>query len=306
MSSILLGSLAVLLAALLGYFNWVVGTAERDALQRRTILDVVEARSARWSNRLDMRLRTTGPGRWLNLRLIRAGVNWRLIDVALGLVVLGLLVYITSSQFISWWFALLVTAGAVRLALTLFTTLETRRREAFVGQLPEVARVLSNATSAGLALRSAIRMASEDMAEPASLELRRLSEELDVGTPLNDALNTMQDRLPSRELSLLTRTLIIQARAGGAVVTALRGMSETLEARKDLRREIRTMISGAVFTSWIVLILGAGALLMLNVIAPGTLNRVTSSLVGQATLIVAVALYTAGFLLIRKVTRIEV
>ena len=89
-------------------------------------------------------------------------------------------------------------------------------------------------------------------------------------------------------------------------MTALRGMSETLEARKDLRREIRTMLSGAVFTSWIVLILGAGSLLMMNLISPGTLHKVTSSLIGQVTLIVAGALYALGFLLIRKTTRIDV
>lgn len=306
MSSILLLCLAVLLAAVLGYGNWVLGVGEREALQQRTALDFVEAGSSRWSNRLDIRLRRSGVGRWLHRRLVRAGVSWRVVDVWLGLVTIGVVTYLITTRFITWWFALLVTAGVVRLSLTYFSRLEAKRREEFVAQLPEVARVLSNATSAGLALRSAIRMASDDMAEPAGLELRRLSEELDVGTPLNDALSNLQDRLPSRELSLLTRTLIIQARAGGAVVTALRGMSETLEARKDLRREIRTMLSGAVFTSWIVLILGAGSLLMMNLISPGTLHKVTSSLIGQVTLIVAGALYALGFLLIRKTTRIDV
>ena len=62
-----------------------------------------------------------------------------------------------------------------------------------------------------------------------------------------------------------------KARAGGAVVTALRDMSETLEARKELRREIRTILSGVVYTSWIVLFIGVGAVLAMNAIAPGTL-----------------------------------
>jgi tight adherence protein B len=305
-SSILLLCLAVLVAAVLGYGNWVVGMAQSEALQQRTALDVVEAGSARWINRLDVRLRRSGAGRWLHRRLERAGLAWRVADVWLGLIVLGSVTYLVTSRFISWWFALLVTAGVIRLSLSYFGWRETKRRDSFVAQLPEVARVLSNATSAGLALRSAIRMASDEMAEPAGLELRRLSEELDVGTPINDALTNLQDRLPSRELSLLTRTLIIQARAGGAVVTALRGMSETLEARKDLRREIRTMLSGAVYTSWLVLILGAGSLMMMNLIAPDTLHKVTTSLVGQVTLIVAALLYALGFLLIRKTTRIDV
>ncbi len=306
MTSILLLCLAVLVVAVYGYGTWVAGVNDREALTERTALDLAEAGSSRWINRLDVRLRGAGAGRWLHRRLVRAGLTWRVVDVGLALTALALITFLLASRFISWWFALLVTAGVIRLALSYFDWRETKRREAFVAQLPEVARVLSNATSAGLALRSALRMASDDMAEPAGLELRRLTEELDVGTTLNDALTNLQDRLPSRELSLLTRTLIIQARAGGAVVTALRGMSETLEARKDLRREIRTMLAGAVYTSWIVLFLGAGSLIVMNVIAPGTLHKVTSSLIGQVTLIVSALLYVGGFLLIRKTTRIEV
>ncbi|GLY13872.1 type II secretion system F family protein [Kineosporia rhizophila] len=303
---ILWAASGVLALAVLGYAQWVLGTNEREALTQRTALETVERSSNRWINRLDGRLRRTAHGRWLQMRLDRAGVRWRMADIWLALAGLAVVTYLLSAQLLSWWFAVLAAAAAVRLALTVLDRREARRREDFVGQLPEVARVLSNATSAGLALRSAIRMAGEDLEEPAGSEMARLARELDVGTPLSDALDHLQQRMPSRELALLTRTLIIQARAGGAVVTALRGMSETLEARKDLRREVRTMLSGAVFTSWIVLFLGAGSLLMMNVIAPGTLNEVTSSLIGQVVLVIALVMYAAGFWMIRRTTRIDV
>ncbi|GAB3242067.1 type II secretion system F family protein [Kineosporia babensis] len=303
---ILGAAFGVLAIAVLGYWQWVLGTNERETLAQRTALDVVERSSARWINRFDVRLRRTWHGRRLQLRLDRAGVRWRMADIWLALAALAGLTFVFSSRLLSWWFALFAAAAAVRLALTVLDRREARRREEFVGQLPEVARVLSNATSAGLALRSAIRMAGEDLDDPAGTEMARLAHELDIGTPLNDALDHLQERLPSRELSLLTRTLIIQARAGGAVVTALRGMSETLEARKDLRREVRTMLSGAVFTSWIVLFLGAGSLLMMNVIAPGTLNKVTSSLIGQVILVIALVMYAGGFWMIRRTTRIDI
>jgi tight adherence protein B len=130
--------------------------------------------------------------------------------------------------------------------------------------------------------------------------------ELDLGASIVDTMAALQDRLPSRELSLLTRTLIIQARAGGAMVTALQEMSETLETRKDLRREITTVLSGAVFTSWIVLGLGVGSLVMLNLMAPGTLHKMTSTVIGQTVLAAASALYALGFVMIRRTTRIEV
>lgn len=306
MTSLLLLLAAVLVAGVLGFVNWQVGVAERDALAQRTVLDVVEARAGRWSARLEKRVHRTALGRRLRQRIERAGLAWRTIDVAVALAAIGLIGFGLAQRFMSWWFALAIGLVLVRLSLAYLDRREAQRREAFVAQLPEVARVLSNATSAGLALRSAIRMASDDVPDPAGGELRRLSEELSVGTPIADALGNLHDRLPSRELSVLTRTLIIQARAGGAVVSALRQMSVTLESRKDLRREIRTMLSGAVYTSWLVLLLGAASLLMINLVAPGTLDKVTSSVVGQIALLLAAGMFSLGYVLIRRTTRIEV
>jgi len=306
MIGVLAACLVVLMIAVTGCAQWVLGANEQEALARRGALEDLERSSGRWINRFDVRLRRTWHGRWLRARLDRAGVARRTADVWLGLAGLGVFSVGLAARLLSWWFAVLVALAVVRLALGELDRRELRRREEFVAQLPEVARVLSNATSAGLALRSAIRMAGEDLADPAGAELSRLADELDVGTGLDDALEHLQRRMPSRELALLTRTLVIQARSGGAVVTALRGMSQTLEARKDLRREVRTMLSGAVFTSWIVLLLGAGSLLMMNVIAPGTLLEVTSSLAGQVILVIALLMYAAGFWMIRRTTRVDV
>jgi tight adherence protein B len=305
-SPILLLVLAVLGLGLGGYAMWRFGVGEREALTQRTALDVVEERSARWGHRLERRVRRTRLGRRLARRIERAGLGWRVVDVVAGLAAVALVGYLVAVPFVSWWVAVVVAGGLSWLALGYFDRRENQRREAFIAQLPEVARVLSNATSAGLALRSAIRMASDDMAEPARTELQHLSNELDIGTSMTEALAGMQDRLPSRELSLLTRTLIIQSRSGGAVVTALREMSETLEARKDLRREVRTMLAGSVFTSYVVLILGVGSILVLNLIAPGTLHKITTSLVGQGVLLTATAMYGLGYVLIRRATKIEV
>lgn len=306
MTAVLLLTAATLAVAVLGLRLWVDGTAEQDVLRQRTALDIVEARADRITNRLDARLRRTRPGRWLRLRLERAGSGVRVIDAAIVLAVIFAGSFLLLNKLVSWWTGLLAAALLCRLALTWFDRKEAQRREAFVGQLPEVARVLSNATSAGLALRSAIALTADEVAEPAASELRFLTERLNLGETVESALEDFESHLPSRELSLLTRTLIIQSSAGGEVVSALQAMSETLDARKDLRREIRTMLSGAVFTSYIVLFIGVGSLLMLNVVSPGTLNRMTSSLLGQAALIVAGGMYALGFALIRRQTKVDV
>jgi tight adherence protein B len=297
---------AVLGLAVAGYASWRLGVAERDALEQRTAGTDPEVGLDALTDAWDAAVRRTRPGRWLQARLVRAGLTWRVSTAWLALIGIVLFGFLLANRYMSWWIAVLVAIGLGRAALLYLDRREQQRREAFIAQLPEMARLLSNATSAGLALRAAIAMAAEDLAAPAGPELHRVSQRIAVGTPTSQALDELHDRLPSRELSLLTRTLIIQARAGGAVVTALREMSQTLEARKELRREVRTVLSGAIYTSWVVLILGVGAVLMMNGIAPGTLDRMTSTVVGQLTLALAGALYAIGFLLIRRTTRIEV
>ncbi len=98
---------------------------------------------------------------------------------------------------------------------------------------------------------------------------------------------SLQRRLPSREIAVLMTTLIIQQRAGGDVVRALQDLSDTLDKRRETLREVATIMAGAVYTSYIVPILGLGALLLLNTINPQTLDRMTSEPVGIVALVVA-------------------
>ncbi len=181
-----------------------------------------------------------------------------------------------------------------------------KRIEKFINQLPELARVLANATQAGLALRTAIGMAAEELEAPAGEELGKVAAQLAVGASMDDALGELTDRLPSRELVVLVTTLVLSNRAGGQVVSALRNLTETLEERKETRREVRTQLSQVNMTSYAVPVLGVGALFLLNAIEDGALDRMTGSPIGQACVIIAFGLYAIGFFLIRRLSRIDV
>ena len=149
-------------------------------------------------------------------------------------------------------------------------------------------------------------MASRELADPAGAELRRVVEEMQVGRSVEDALEALRERLPSREVAVLMTTIVIQQRAGGDTVRALGELAQTLEARKDLRREIVTLLSGVVFTSYVVAAIGGGTILLINVISPGVTQEMTSSPIGIAGLVVAGILWTVAFVLIRRTTRVDV
>ncbi|MFJ1806454.1 MULTISPECIES: type II secretion system F family protein [unclassified Streptomyces] len=255
---------------------------------------------------LDRRLRRTEPGRRLERKLAATG-----LDVTPGEFFVSMLATVTGLWLIGQatlapFFGPIAGLLGVWAAWQFLNWQRQKRIEKFINQLPELARILANATHAGLALRTAIGMAAEELEAPAGEELAKVANQLAVGHSMDDALGELADRLPSRELVVLVTTLVLSNRAGGQVVGALRNLTETLEERKETRREVRTQLSQVHMTSYAVPALGVGALFLMNSVEDGTLDRMTGSAVGQACVIIAFGLYAVGFVLIRRMSRIDV
>ncbi|MEU5766227.1 type II secretion system F family protein [Streptomyces asoensis] len=255
---------------------------------------------------LDRRLRGTGPGRRLERKLTATG-----LDVTPGEFLVYMLaavagLWLAGQATLAPFFGPLAGLLGVWAAWQFLNWQRQKRIERFINQLPELARILANATHAGLALRTAIGMAAEELEAPAGEELGKVANQLAVGHSMEDALGELADRLPSRELVVLVTTLVLSNRAGGQVVGALRNLTETLEERKETRREVRTQLSQVNMTSYAVPALGVGALFLMNSVEDGTLDRMTGSPVGQACVIIAFGLYAVGFVLIRRMSRIDV
>ncbi|WP_406501160.1 type II secretion system F family protein [Streptomyces sp. NBC_01590] len=284
------------------------GKADRDAMVDRLSYtgQIPETGRHRRFRGLDARLRKTGLGRKLELKLAATG-----LDITPGeffvsaLAAMAGLWMIASSMLASFF-------GPVAALIGLWGTNaflnweRTKRTERFINQLPELARILANATQAGLALRTSISMAADEMENPAGEELSRVSRRLAVGEPLDDALSELTDRLPSRELVVLVTTLVLSNRAGGTVVSSLRNLTETLEERKETRREVKTQLSQVTVTAYAVPIFGLGAMLLMNAVMPGALDRMTGAFIGQVAVVIAITLYAIGFIVIRRLSRIDV
>jgi tight adherence protein B len=297
---------AVLLIALLGIAVYVSGAARRAELASRGGPGDEESGLRRLMRWLDVRLRRTDRGRRLSIWLSSAAVPFGPVEFLLGCAGGSLLLYLVGTLFLPRGMALIVgVACAVGAARGWVEKRRAHRRDLFVAQLPDVARLLANGASAGLSLPAAIQLAARELEDPAATEMRTVIEELRVGQPVDEALDSMRRRLPSRELGVLMTTLVIQQRAGGDTVRALNELGHTLEARKDLAREIRTLLSGSVFTSYLVAGIGIATILLLNVISPGVMHEMTTTLVGLAALAVAAVLWTVAFVLIRRATRVE-
>ncbi|MER6677098.1 type II secretion system F family protein [Streptomyces sp. NPDC000983] len=294
--------------AVAGLHAYAAGRAQRQALVERLSAtgQLTDGLRARRFGRLDRGLRRTKAGRKLELRLAATG-----LDVTPGEFFVYMLAAVTGLFLVGQatlapFFGPIAGLLGAWAALQFLSWQRQKRIERFIGQLPELARILANATQAGLALRTAIGMAAEELEAPAGEELGKVANQLALGASMDDALGELADRLPSRELVVLVTTLVLSNKAGGQVVSALRNLTETLEERKETRREIRTQLSQVTMTSYAVPALGVGSLFLMNGVKDGALDRMTGSPAGQAAVLVAFVLYATGFVLIRRLSRIDV
>lgn len=298
--------LLVATAAVMLWGLWLLtsSSARRSELARRSGLEL--GRRRRLDERLNERIVRTRRGGDLAARLRSGGVDRNAAQFLMIVAAISLVTFLVGSALFP---ALIGVIAAVLAWWACFAWLDRRlekRGEEFISQLPEVARLLSGGASAGLSIPAALELAAHEIEAPARDELQTVLDELSLGRPLEESLEQLRRRLPSREVAVLMNTLIIQQRSGGDAVGALRELAETLDRRRETNREVRTLMAGAIYTAYVVPFLGVFSLLLLNTINSRTLSRMTSDPIGIAVLIVSGTIYAVAFVAIRRVTRIAV
>ncbi|POX52981.1 type II secretion system F family protein [Streptomyces sp. Ru72] len=305
-ATVLTGTLAVA-----GVHSYASGRAQRRALVDRLSGAAggpvrTAAGRARRFTAVDRRLRRTRLGRAIHMRLSATGLDLTAGEFFTYVVAVVVALWLIAASTLAPFFGPIAGLVGIWSAAIFLNWQRQKRIEAFINQLPDVARLLANATAAGLALRTALAMAAEELEAPAGEELARVADQLSLGRSVDDALDELAERLPSRELIVLVTTLVLANKAGGSVVNSLRNLTQTLEDRKETRREVRTMLSEVNATAFTVPMLGLGSLILVNSSNEGALERVTGSPLGQGLVLLSLGLYTIGFFVIRRLGKIEV
>ncbi|MFC9848817.1 type II secretion system F family protein [Streptomyces sp. NPDC060223] len=303
-ATVLCGTLAVA-----GVHAYAAGRAQRQALVDRLSgagpLRSAAGRVRRFAG-IDRRLRRTRIGRTIHIRLSATGLDVTAGEFFTYVTAVVVALWLIAAAALAPFFGPIAALMGVWGAAVFLNWQRQKRIEAFISQLPDVARLLANATAAGLALRTALAMAAEELEAPAGEELAHVADQLTMGRTVDDALAELSERLPSRELIVLVTTLVLANKAGGSVVSSLRNLTQTLEDRKETRREVRTMLSEVNATAFTVPFLGIGSLVLINSSNEGALARVTGSPLGQGLVLLSLGLYTVGFFVIRRLGKIDV
>jgi tight adherence protein B len=202
---------------------------------------------------------------------------------------------------------LAVLALAVPFAGRAYVTARLRRlRRAFGSQLADNLQVLASALRAGHSFTAALALMVDDAPEPARSEFHRVIADEQLGVPLEDALRVVARRMQSDDLEQIALVAALQRQTGGNTAEVLERVTKTIREREELRRIVRSLTAQGRMSRWVVTALPVGLLVALSVLNPTFMSPLYGRPAGQAMLVVAAVMMTAGSLVLKKIVDIEI
>ena len=184
--------------------------------------------------------------------------------------------------------------------------LRNRRRVRFHEQLVEALGTMSNALRAGFSINQAFESVVDTGEKPIAQEFSVLLQQMRVGMSFDEALASLDQRVGSDDLTLVCTSIDIARRTGGNLTEIFDKISETIRGRMRIERRVRTLTAQGrmqgIIVSCMPLLLG----IAMFVLKPDTMKPFVFSFSGAVCIAITLALVTVGWLLIRKITRIEV
>ena len=238
----------------------------------------------------------------------------RLLDLSLTLSGVGAIVTVvlfsTKSEDMNWSMgilaALLVAGALFPLPRVVLRILRKQRLIKFNIQLEDALGMMSSSLKAGFSINQALEKVSEQDLHPIALEFRLLMQELQLGVPLEQALDNMARRVGSEDFELVATAIITARQTGGELTETLERVAALIRERGRINAKVRALT--AIGRLQAIMIGDMPYLLLFGMyqISPGMMDSFVNSLAGVLSICVVVIFVICGFLAIRKITNVEV
>ena len=209
---------------------------------------------------------------------------------------------------IAWYFVggVKIKAGWQNGQSPLARWLDNKRREKFNLQLPEALATMSNALRAGFSISQAFDSVVEQGEKPMCEEFAILQQQLKIGMSFEEALESMSQRVGSDDLTLVTTAILISRKTGGNVTEIFDKISETIRGRQKIERKVKTLTAQGRMQGIIVSAMPVFLGLVMTIIKPGLMIPYLTSPLGVLSVLVMCALIFVGWMMIRKIIKIDV
>ncbi|MCI6869626.1 MAG: type II secretion system F family protein [Selenomonadales bacterium] len=181
-----------------------------------------------------------------------------------------------------------------------------KRRKDFVNQLGDMLSMVASALRAGFSFVQAVEIVSKEMAAPMSVEISKLIREINVGVPMETALEDINRRVECPEFELITTAVLIQRQVGGNLAQILDNISDTINERIRMKREVLALTAQGRMSAVVLALLPMALAAFLFSVNHDYFDPLLASPMGKVAIGIALLMELLGYLVIKRIVDIDV
>jgi tight adherence protein B len=212
-------------------------------------------------------------------------------------------IFIIKNIFIS----LLLTLFAPGFLIRIFNNrMKIKDGKIFSKELPGFLSLLSSGLKSGLSFQQNVDAYCQMTDGILARDFRRVLSEANMGSSLDESLETLATERKNDDLTWLVTAILIQKNVGGSLSTIIDTVLETINARGEVRREIRALSAEGKLSAYVLIALPIFIFLFLTFTRRSYVEILWKESLGQFILVVIGTLISIGWLWMRKVVNIKV
>jgi len=321
MSPILIGGVLILILLIVGVVVTISG--ERSLVEDRLgqFLEDEQAKEIQeeaarsivtdWVNR---RVASSSMGDRVARELARADLKFKVAEyyalIFISTIGLGGIAWLLQGHPVSFIIGAIAGFFAPRFYVKRQQSVRVRK---FDDQLGDMLNLMTNGLRAGYSTNQAMEAVSRELPAPISDEFRRVIQEIQIGIPMEQALENLLRRIPSEDLDFVVTAINVQREVGGNLSEILDTISFTIRERVRIKGEIRVMTANVRTSGAILSLIPVGLALALWFLSPEYIGEffapndvVPQPMCGIIAVAVIVGLILAGYFVMMKIADIEV
>ena len=173
-------------------------------------------------------------------------------------------------------------------------------------QLMDALILLSNSLRSGMDIVQGFELVSKDMLPPISDEFGLVVKNYQLGTPFEQALDGLTERVDSRMLSYVVKAIIIQRQVGGNLTVIFARLVENIREESKLEEKLQAMTAQQKIQSIVVSIMPFVMMGVMFIFNPTQMFSFYTSFIGIFVFVFCCVWIGIGMMILRKMGDVRV
>ena len=152
----------------------------------------------------------------------------------------------------------------------------------------------------------ALSHVGDETPAPLGPQLQRTVRELHMGAEADVVFKTLGERCGSKDVDIVVTAIVIQKTTGGNLSEILMNVANTVRGREHLKQEVATLTASEQLTGTLMAIIPVLVVVGFIFLNPDYKGLLFGTTIGQIALAIGITLEVIGYVLIKKLTQIEV